>query len=393
MSAEIRQITIDTMLKHYAPMHRYAFFSSPPMDLSNYEKQIPLYRDATIMGMFEGDEAVATALSLPMTQNVRGKVLSMGGVAGVTSKPTTRRKGYVKQLMLDLFSSMHAQGHAVSALYPFRESFYQRLGYTLFTNIKAITFKTSDMKPILDMPLAGSVEYVNQQDGWDIARDMLHDMQQVTHGMAVFSPEPLKHLYGSDDLWLAIARDDEGTVIGTMAYKITNFFGAFAVSRFFAKNSLARYLLLQFIAKHVYQVHDVQIKNLSPTASPETWFSDLSIKADPDIWLTPMGRILDIRRLDGIPIGTGTITIHVNDPFCAWNNGIFTLASVDGKLHISEGGTADCTLTIQGLSALVYGSHHLDDFQWRGWGTLSDEHIATLSQMFPPASPFLLASF
>ena len=393
MPAEIRQIDIDNMIKHYAPLHRYAFFTSPPIDVSSYEKQIPLYRDATLLGMFEGNEAVASALSLPMTQNVRGKILSMGGVAGVTSKPTTRRKGYVKRLMLDLFNRMHAQGHAVSTLYPFRESFYQRLGYTIFHHLKSIKFKTSDMKPILDMNLSGSVDFMNQREGWEFARDIVHDMQSITHGMGVFSPEPLDYLYGSDDLWLAIARDDSDVIIGTMAYKITDFFGAFEVKRFFAKNTHARYLLLQFIAKHVDQVHDVHIKNLAPTTHPETWFSDLSMKADPDIWLTPMGRVLDIRRLAGLPVGVGAITLEIDDPFCEWNTGIFTLSSHNGVLQITDGTHADCQLSIQGLSALVYGSHDLQDFQWRGWGTLSSDHIAILSQMFPPASPFLLASF
>lgn len=393
MSAEIRQITIDTMIKDYAPLHRYAFFTSPPIDVSSYETQTPLYNDATILGMFEDDEAVATALSLPMTQNVRGNILSMGGVAGVTSKPTTRRKGYVKRLMLALFDKMHAQGHAVSTLYPFRESFYERLGYTIFNHLKAVKFKTSDMKPLLDMPLLGSVDYMNQKVGWDFARDVVYDMQAMTHGMGVFSPEPLQYLYGGDDRWLAIARDDAGTVIGTMAYKITEFFGVFEVQRFFVKNTLARYLLLQFIAKHIDQVHDVHIKNLPPTARPETWFSDLSVKADPDIWLTPMGRVLDIRRLEGIPVGDGTITLDVDDPFCNWNTGTFTLSAVDGALNVTGGSDADCKLTIQGLSALVYGSHDLHDFQWRGWGTLSSDHMTTLSTMFPPASPFLLASF
>ncbi|MEO1289000.1 MAG: GNAT family N-acetyltransferase [Chloroflexota bacterium] len=390
---EIRRITQDKLLSDYAPLHRYAFYTSPPLDVSLYEAQSVLYDDASILGMYEADETVATVVSIPMTQNVRGKILSMSGVAGVTSKPTTRRKGYVKQLMQKLFEDMYENDCAVSMLYPFRESFYERLGYTLFTHIKSVTFKTTDMKPLLDMPLSGSVEYLNQADGWDIAKTMLHDSQQDKHGMALFLPEPLQYLYGKDDHWLAIARDDEGTVIGTMAYKITAFWGTFEVSRFFAKNSLGRYLLLQFIAKHIDQVHDVHLKRLPHDTHPETWFSDFSVKGDPDIWLTPMCRVIDVQKLQGIHVGEGDITLEISDPFCEWNNGVYRFSAVDGCLQIEPAQNADCSLTINGLSALVYGTHDLHDFQWRGWGTLSEDNINTLSQMFPRANPYLFALF
>lgn len=390
---EIRQITFDNLMTDYAPLHRYAFYTSPPLDLSLYENQSSLYEDATVLGMYDDGDPVATVVSIPMTQNVRGKVLPMSGVAGVTSKPTARRKGYVKKLMQALFDHMHEQNLAVSMLYPFRESFYERLGYSLFTHIKSVKFKTADMKPLLSMELSGSVEYLNQAEGWRIAEAMLNESQQLTHGMGLFLPEPLKYLYGKDDHWLAVARDDDGEVIGVMAYKITAFWGTFEVSRFFVQNSLARYLLLQFIAKHVDQVHDVNLKRLPYDMHPETWFSDFSVKGDPEIWLTPMGRVVDIKQLSGIDVGNGDITLQINDPQCAWNNGIFRFSSVDGKLQIEPAQSPDATLTINGLSALIYGTHDLNDFQWRGWGTLSTEHIQILSKMFPKANPYLFALF
>lgn len=391
--AEIRRIPFDEMMTHYAPHHRYAFFTSPPMDLSSYEKQGALYEDTTILGMFEDDKSVATVVSIPMTQNVRGKIFPMSGVAGVTSDPTARRKGYVKGLMSRLFQDMRDAGQIFSTLYPFRESFYERMGYTLFTHIKAVKFKTADMNPLLNMDLPGTVEYVNQKEGWDVARQMLHDMQKSRHGMGLFAPEPLETLYGDDDLWLAIARDEDDKVIGTMAYKITAFWGTFEVARFFAKNSQARYLLLQFIAKHLDQVHDVHIKRLPGYENPETWFSDLSMKGDPEIWLTPMGRIINVRELGGMTVGSGKLTVQLDDSFCEWNNGIFTFESEDGELIVSEGGDPDCTLTINGLTALIYGTHDPHDFKWRGWGNPSEETIQKMLNLFPTESPYLLVVF
>ena len=149
---------------------------------------------------------------------------------------------------------------------------------------------------------------------------------------ALFSPKPLESLYGHDDLWLAVAHDENGEVIGTMAYKITKFWGTFEVTRFITKNAQARYLLLQFIAKHVDQVHDVQIKRMPPSERPETWFSDLSMKIDPEIWLTPMGRVVNVRELGGMTVGSGQLTLQIEDNYCDWNNGIFTFESQNGEL-------------------------------------------------------------
>lgn len=391
MSAEIRHIHIDDLLTDYAPLQRYAFYSSPPLDLSDYEQA--MYEDCIMPGMFEGDKCVATTISIPMTQNIRGKVFSMGGVAGVTSDPMTRRKGYVKKLMLHLFREMKEANFPISTLYPFRESFYEKLGYTLFNHVKSATFKTADMKSLLNMELPGSVEYMNQKDAWNIGRAFIKEFQASQHGMGLFEGKSLDVLYGNDKLWLAIARDENGEVIGTMAYKITAFQGTFEVSRFFVKNSLGRYLLLQYIAKHVDQVQDVNLKRIPATEHPETWFSDLSVQIDPKIWLTAMGRIINVREISGMKVGSGKVIIQVQDEFCPWNTGIFSFESQNGELVVSEGGEADCTLSINALNALIYGTHNPHDFQWRGWGNPSEEIIQKMLMLFPMKSPYLQILF
>lgn len=390
---DIRHIHIDDLVTHYAPLHRYAFFPSPPTDFSGYEKQRPLYEHTIMLGMFEDDKAVATTLAIPMTQNIRGKIFSMGGIGGVTSDPMSRRKGYVKQLMMRIFQEMKSAEMPVSTLYPFRESFYERLGYALFNHIKAVKFKASDMKPLLDKDFSGTVEFANNKDVWDIGRAFIKQYQANTHGVSLFADTELDYLYGKDDYWLAIARDNSGTVIGTMQYKIIAFKGTFEIRHFLIANSQARYLLLQFIAKHIDQVTDVHFKQLPAQEFPENWFSDLSTKGDPDIWLTPMGRVIDVIKLSGMTVGNGKITIQVDDEFCAWNNGVFTFEAQAGKLHVSEGNSPDCRLSIQAVSALVYGTHDPHDFQWRGWGNPSQENIAVLLTLFPRESPYLLMAF
>jgi predicted acetyltransferase len=388
----IRRLSPDEILNHYGPLHRYAFFTSPPLDFSSYEKNIAIYAETLNLAMFEEEKAVATVMASPMSQTIRGKVFRMGGIWGVTSSPTTRRKGYVRDLMKEAHRLFNEDGYAVATLYPFRESFYERMGYTLFVHHRRVKFKTSDMKSLLSLELRGTVEFMLRTEGWPIYRDFVLAQQPKIHGMGMFLTSEFENYKGAD-LWLALARDESGEVIAVMPYKITAYGGSFEIPHFFANNSLGRYLLLQFAAGHLDQTSEVDIRRLHPDARPETWISDLSVKSDPDIWLTPMGRVINVLNLAGMQVGTGAFSAKISDPHCAWNNGVFRFESVNGLLQVSEANQADCELSIQGLSALIYGSHNPEDFQWRGWGNPSAETLATMRQLFPPMQPYLFVVF
>ena len=388
----IRHLTGDDIITHYAPLHQYALNSSPPVKLDMYQKYPKFYEESTVLALFVDDKAVATTLGIPMTQNVRGKIFPMVGIAGVTSDPRTRRKGYMRQLMQATHQYFYERDFPVATLYPFRESFYERMGYTTFTHFRRVKFKTTDLAPVLKMDLAGNIDYMHLRDGWDTYVDFMRQHQQALHGFGVFEPERLNMLRELREEWLAVARDESGAVIAVMTYKITEYFETFRVTSFFAANSLGRYWLLNWIARHTDQTTEADIK-LPATERPETWLSDLNVKADPDIWITALGRVLNVRKLDGMTVGEGELCLEIHDEHCQWNNGVFTFTGANGKLSVREGGSPDCTLTIQGLSALVYGSHDAHDFPFRGWGKPSQKIIATMQQMFPLMQPYLFAIF
>lgn len=55
--------------------------------------------------------------------------LTCGGVAAVATLPEHRRTGAASVLMEGALAHMASAGHAVSALYPYREPFYRKFGY------------------------------------------------------------------------------------------------------------------------------------------------------------------------------------------------------------------------------------------------------------------------
>jgi predicted acetyltransferase len=119
----------------------------------------------------------------------------------------------------------------------------------------------------------------------------------------------------------------------------------------------------------------------------------MNVKIHTTEWVTPMGRVLDVTQLDGMQIGEGRFTVQINDPFCAWNNGIFAFESFNGRLNVVPAYQADCELNINGLSALIYGTHNPAEFALRGWGRVNPQIQIVMNRMFPMMLPHMHAPY
>lgn len=389
----IRDIIGDERLDVMYRLPSYAFRPTPPMPDPVPIREMIARRTGTIcLGAELNGEIVATVASAPMTQNVRGRILGMGGIFWVVTQPQARRKGFCKALMKELFAAIRSENRPVSCLYPFRESFYERMGYVTFPQMKKATLHPMNLLPILDMNHNGFVELKLLSDCFDDVKAYLGEIQTLTHGMAFFefidsSPESL------NKVWAAIAHVD-GRICGMMIYQLkgdhpTEF--TMIVNRFYYHTNQGRYLLLDWIARHTDQAISVEI-TLPSSELPETWIADLNVQIE-RFYVPPMGRVIDVSGLNGIEVGPGSISVEVRDLLCPWNEGIWRLKSVDGRLHVESADSADCVLDIRGLSALVFGTHDYGDFELRGWGQLTLEQVNHLSEMFPRKLPYIHAFF
>jgi len=127
----IRQIRAGERPEASVPIQAYGFQPSPaPAGPLERLKDNQRYYEEHLTLVAEVDGvAVADASAVPMQQNVRGGVYRMAGVAGVATLPQARRRGYASALVTEILGLMRDQGHVVSALYPFRPSFYGRFGF------------------------------------------------------------------------------------------------------------------------------------------------------------------------------------------------------------------------------------------------------------------------
>lgn len=393
----IRRIEGEELLDHAFPMWNYAFGESPKeQKREDLEKHLPYQVDKHIIALFEDEKSVATATNIHMTQNVRGKVFPMGGVAGVASGPETRRKGYVKKLMGKMFENMRDTGEVVSGLFPFRESFYGRMGYVGFPQMRLMEFSPLHLSPLLKADISGDVEVCHIKEGFDTYWEFMKDIQPDIHGLALHPESAVVRLRDRGNYWLAIARH-EGKVLGLMLYGIAGYGKELNVSEFFYTNSQGKYLLMQWLARHGDHVKTIWLKSQA-TDLLEIWSYDLQLAVHTrhsvsPFHPTPMGRVVIVEDLGGIRIGDSKFSATITDSYCEWNNGSFVFEVVEGKLQVSRTNKADSELSIEGLSALVFCGSDPADFVYRGWGNPSDEVQAAMREMFAPAFPFIHTDF
>jgi predicted acetyltransferase len=403
----IRQVQGDEMLDAMYPAASYAFEASPPLpDLDEWKAMILGYigqvEGVTCFAAYEDDDPVACAASTAMTQNVRGALLGMGGVWGVATLPAARRKGYCRRLIGRLLDADHRSRRPLSVLYPFRESFYQRMGYVTLPQVPKARFKPSALAPLLKLDLAGEVDLMGIDAGYEVYRDYLRQIQPEIHGLAL---SDLGNKAGAEKnrSWVALATVDDRPV-GLMLYELRGAGDhkvALRVSRFYYSTSQGRYLLLRWIARHIDQAQEVEMW-LAPFEVPETWLADMGVTVETEGW-APMGRVADVAQLDdcGVRTGPGRFSARITDSLCPWNEGAWRFETVDGGLHVATvqpddaGGArrVDCDLTIQALTTLVYGTHDPGDFVYRGWGDPSPRLQATLREMFPRKLPHVHERF
>jgi GNAT superfamily N-acetyltransferase len=393
ITTTVRQIHGEEVYDIIHWLASYAFYSSPPLADKEKRREIIQQRKGVIyFALFEDGAPVACAASTPMTQQVRGALFGMGGVFDVVTLPAARRKGYSKQVLTRLFAAIREDERPLSSLYPFRESFYERIGFVTFPQYRKVHLAPTALLPLLERDLGGQVELTLIGDGYDAYLDYVHKLQRRVHGMAIFD-ERDEGLIKRNNYWLALARVD-GEVVGLMQYNLRGEMVAefkLRAVRFYYHTSQGRYLLLAWIARHLDQANQVEIY-LPPFEWPETWLPDLDVVPQP-IFRAPMGRVLDVAQISRMKTGPGCFGANVTDPLCPWNEGAFQFETVDGVLQVSPTDEVDCDLSIHAVSALVYGTLDPEDFALRGWGNPSPETQAVMREMFPPMQPYLHEHF
>jgi hypothetical protein len=394
---EIRRISSEERLTQAFPLQAYAFEASPaPLeDAAKYRDHLPSQEDNLTLVAEEGGTPLAAVSAVPMRQNVRGVLHAMAGVSSVAVHPLARRRGHVRTLLTRLLGDMRDDGHPITALYPFRASFYERFGYVGMPKRRQVTFTPGGLGHLLRADLPGELTWERIGTGYDAFRAFTLRLAAERHGFAVFPDYRAERLRADDARWLITARV-AGEVAGAATYRIAGQGGELTVDDLLTTTPLSRALLLQFFARHVDQVDRV-VAWIAADELPELWATDLETVTESrtriPIANAPMARVLAVPPLAGTRVGPGRVVVEVvDDPFIA---GTYLLDGRGGRLEVGadESGVPRATLRAAGLSALVYGVLDPDDLPLRGFGAVPADAGTQLRALFPRAVPYFFVDF
>lgn len=391
---QIRRITKQE-LAPLEQLHQYAYgyWSDQELKPEDLEFMVP---DETL-GLFEKDQLQSSLSLLNLQQSIRGVLKGMGGISMVGSYPEARHKGYVKALMQAAFSEMHEKGLAVSMLEPFKESFYARFGYVPANGQLRLKAPLQSLRSPSDANL-----------GRDWSFERVRGVQAKSAFLEFVTEFGPSHYHGfairptmSDAEWnrrnkdaLIVFVKRQGKVEAVARYRIKGYMhfeqpGSLEIIEMYWRSLEAQAALFSFFAQHKDQVPDLRMR-LPLETTFHCWFTDLSNFIELTTWNPWMVRVVDAEKaVAGLPAAqTGQLTFKLVDPLCKWNNGTFTLESDRRQLKVNRTqAPADTAMTIEGLSALVYGTHSVEALEQAGWvKPITPAINAKLSQWFPVLS-------
>jgi predicted acetyltransferase len=391
---DFRQITAAERTAFMFPLQAYAFLPSPwpEEEEPTYRRRMAYHETAVSLIAEEDGRALAGVAALRMRQNVRGLVHDMAGVASVASHPSARRRGLVRELMHRLLRQMREEGCAVSALYPFRPSFYARFGFVGIPRHRTAAFPPQGLDHLSRAELPGEVERLPMSEAFDEYDALTRRLVTERHGFAVFD-EVRSAEFREDKYWVAIARSG-GETVGAVRYRVDRFGGDLVASDLLTTGPLGRALLLQFFARHVDQVARIVV-TISTDEVPELWGTDLAVVTEGKIGFPrqggPMVRVLDMESLTGTTAGPGAVTIEIPDD--ELTGGVWHLESTGGRLAVTKGTTPEATLSPAGFAGLLYGVLDPVEVVIRGLGDVPAAAVPALTTLFPRQMPYLYADF
>jgi len=309
----------------------------------------------TVVVAEENGRLAGALKTTPFTQYLGGAALPMMGLAAVGVAPWARRMGVAGAMCREALNRARGRGDVVSALYPFRPSFYHRLGWALVGELHSYRFAPENLADAgdPDVHLARPADLRHIYDCY--ARTAIR-----SNGMIRRDPPRWDHLTGSADTHLYVARG-AGSVAGYMVVRYgrsrTGERRPLWVRELVADDVATRSRLFTWISRQ----RDLW-RRVRYDAAPDEHFAHRLIDPRPAgyrparwLWAEsatvirgPMLRLVDIERALVMRKAWGSIEpftfeLDYTDSALAFNTGLYTV-TFDGSRCTVRRATDDMTV-------------------------------------------------
>lgn len=323
--------------------------------VASVEKRREFYTDHPRFGLrdvrvaeLEG-QVVASLVLYPLTCYVRGQRLPIAGVGSVAVSPEHRRRGVGEACLRAALRELRQRGHHLSILYPFRSSYYRRLGYGVIEYVHQLAVSAANL------PLSDEARRVRRLMLPDRpAVEALYDrVAQQGHFAVLRGPDWWsRRLWGYPGDWVVYEGRRRGQIEGFLYYEVENSRGPFrlaiALNELVAATPDAHRGLVGHLATLRDQVEEIHFaapldhawgsllrtsQNLRPGAEIGPFLDTGGVASGAMLRLTDVKGALEL--LPPAANGRGELVLEVSDPILPLNSRSWHVKSVDGRLRVA----------------------------------------------------------
>lgn len=384
--------------RHVLPIARSAFaFRRTEQGSAEEWLDTAMEHKRKLYGVYEGDALLSAFMLYEFDMRLRNSVVPMGGIGLLCSRLDARGKGTVRIMLANALQTMKEQGHAVSVLDPFDESFYRNYGWEKFSRRQVVelspgTFRIPDapdseiIATDLPFPDDNSIAFYNAYAAqhYTLAQ---RGQREWECRMKVFA-------WSTDVAARGVVRFSQAErVVGLMEYeltrKVSEYQSTFTVTLLANEDEAALHEMLRYLKQLSHQVSTVRL-SLPVDIALWPYFADRPKQRT--IRDEFMIRIVSVESLDGLSMTVPdmSITIDIADPQASWNQVVWVLSVDSGILRVTRGEQADLRCGIGALSSVISG---FSTFEEMIAAKYADPLETYRGQDFPKTTPFLADHF
>ena len=386
---EIRKLTEKDRLA-YRKICRYAFSASE----NNYEKldwppdDMPINR---FYGAFDNDVLIAGSGIIPFEIKVRSKTFKMGGVEGVATKPEFRNRGVIREIFKQIYQDLYKNKIPISVLYPFKISYYEKLGYTVVNEEILYQFEISSIINRKTNYFMKEVEEINE--------DIKHVYDEIINKydyIAKRSEIQWKDLIKSNYKFICYDKDRPvGYIFLHFPKKdarwweqVDHIENTIYIRETFWLNQSAKQTIFNFLWSHRDQRK--YIAGAFPVNENIIGLLNNPRILTREIHTNSMLKIIDVKTILkslNYSISDFSISIRVHDKDCPWNNSNFLLTSdnkiINVKVEKNKEEPIDLEIDISHFAQLLVGFRTIDDLLEYNFVTINKKKLELIKKLFP----------
>lgn len=373
MSFEIRPITEDEIEMFRTKLSRGFGGDLTDKDEDGTKRFKAIVPLARTRAAFEGSQMIGTLACLPFALTVPGGAVEMGGTTMVTVQPTHRRRGALRQMMLDHLEDVRDAGEPVAGLWASESSIYGRFGFGAATERHEVELDAESIH-FTERASVGEIELIEADDAAEALPPIYERLRATRPGAlgrtqdywkwsVLYDPERWRDGMSARRYVLHHGPDGaDGYAMYRQKEKWEGFLaeGKVSVVETFALTPGAHHALWSYLT-NIDLFPNVKYWN-QPVDDELAWRITDPRRVVRKVWDALWLRIIDIpaalaARSYGVD---GELRVGIADDLFPENSGTFEISSSAGESSCTRvDGGAELTMGVDVLASAYLGGHSL----------------------------------